>query len=46
MFCYVMVFNNYATGVIPASLVQIEKELGLSYKEQATLGSIKNKYVL
>ena len=31
---------NYDTGVIPASLLEIEKEIKLDYKEQALLGSL------
>ena len=31
---------NYDTGVIPASLLEIEKEINFDYKEQALLGSL------
>jgi len=33
-------FLNYDTGVIPASLLEIIKEIQLDYKEQALLGSL------
>ena len=33
-------FLNYDTGVIPASLLEIIKEIPLDYKEQALLGSL------
>ena len=33
-------FLNYDTGVIPASLLEIIKEITLDYKEQALLGSL------
>ena len=33
-------FLNYDSGVIPASLLQIIKEIDLDYKEQALLGSL------
>ena len=33
-------FLNYDTGVIPASLIQITKEIELDYSEQALLGSL------
>ena len=33
-------FLNYDTGVIPASLLEIIKEIKLDYKEQALLGSL------
>lgn len=33
-------FLNYDTGVLPASLLEIEKEISLTYKEQALVGSL------
>ena len=33
-------FLNYDTGVIPASLIEITKEIELDYSEQALLGSL------
>ena len=33
-------FLNYDTGVIPASLIQITKEIDLDYSEQALIGSL------
>jgi len=36
---------NYDGGVIPASLVQIENELHITYTEEAALG-LRNLYVL
>jgi MFS family permease len=33
-------FLNYDTGVIPASLIEITKEINLDYSEQALLGSL------
>ena len=33
-------FLNYDTGVIPASLIQITKEIDLNYSEQALIGSL------
>ena len=33
-------FLNYDTGVIPASLIQITKEIDLIYSEQALIGSL------
>ena len=33
-------FLNYDTGVIPASLIQITKEINLVYSEQALIGSL------
>ena len=33
-------FLNYDTGVIPASLIQITKEIELDYSEQALIGSL------
>jgi len=33
-------FLNYDTGVIPASLIQITKEINLDYSEQAMIGSL------
>lgn len=40
MFLLANGFLNYDTGVIPASLLEIEKEIQLSYKEQALIGSL------
>ena len=42
IFCVFLLSNlflNYDTGVIPASLLHISKELKLDYKEQAMIGS-------
>jgi len=33
-------FLNYDTGVIPASLIEITKEISLNYSEQALIGSL------
>ena len=33
-------FLNYDTGVIPASLIEITKEIHLDYSEQALIGSL------
>ena len=33
-------FLNYDTGVIPAALIQITKEINLDYSEQAMIGSL------
>ena len=40
MFLLSNLFLNYDTGVIPASLLEIIKEVELDYKEQALLGSL------
>ena len=40
MFLLANIFLNYDTGVIPASLLEIEKEIHLTYKEQALIGSL------
>lgn len=40
MFLLANGFLNYDTGVIPASLLTIEKEIHLTYKEQALIGSL------
>lgn len=40
MFLLANAFLNYDTGVLPASLLEIEKEIKLSYKEQALIGSL------
>ena len=40
MFLLSNLFLNYDTGVIPASLLEIIKEINLDYKEQALLGSL------
>jgi MFS family permease len=42
LFLYVTVFTNFDTGVIPAALVNIHKELGLNYTQQGLLGSLPN----
>lgn len=42
LFLYVTIFTNYDTGVIPAALINIEKELELSYFQQGLLGSLPN----
>jgi len=34
------IFLNYDTGVIPASLLELTKEVELDYKEQALIGSL------
>jgi Arabinose efflux permease len=31
---------NYDTGVIPASLIQLEEEMGMSYQQEAAVGSL------
>ena len=33
-------FLNYDTGVIPAALIEITKEINLDYTEQALIGSL------
>ena len=38
LFIYVCVFLNYDTGVVPASLNQIKKELKFNYSEIAGIG--------
>ena len=38
LFLFTNLFINYDTGVIPASLIQIEKELNIDYTQQAALG--------
>ena len=40
MFLLSNLFLNYDTGVIPASLLEIVKEINFDYKEQALLGSL------
>ena len=40
MFLFSNIFLNYDTGVIPASLSEINKEIDLNFKEQALIGSI------
>ena len=40
MFLLADLFLNYDSGVIPASLLEIVKEIELGYKEQALLGSL------
>jgi MFS family permease len=40
MFLLANILLNYDTGVIPASLLQILKEIDLNFKEQALLGSL------
>ena len=40
MFLLSTLFLNYDTGVIPASLLEIIKEIPLDFKEQALIGSL------
>lgn len=40
LFLYVTIFTNYDTGVIPAALIKIQKELDLNYEQQGLLGSL------
>lgn len=40
MFVLMNILLNYDTGVIPASLIEIGKEIELSYQEKAALGSL------
>lgn len=40
MFLLANIFLNYDTGVIPASLLEIVKEIELDFKDQALLGSL------
>lgn len=40
LFLLANAFLNYDTGVIPASLLEIMKEINLDYKEQALIGSL------
>ncbi len=40
LFLYVVICTNYDTGVIPAALINIQKELNLNYIEQGLLGSL------
>jgi hypothetical protein len=40
LFLLTNLFVNYDTGVIPASLVEIEKELHVDYTEEAALGIV------
>ena len=40
MFLLADLFLNYDSGVIPVSLLQIEKEVHFSFREQALLGSL------
>ena len=40
IFLIANLFLNYDTGVIPASLIQITKEIKLDYSEQALIGSL------
>ena len=39
LFLLSALFLNYDTGVIPAALIQITKEIDLDYSEQAMIGS-------
>ena len=39
-FLFADLFLNYDTGVIPASLIEITKEIKLDYSEQALIGSL------
>ena len=38
LFLFTNLFINFDTGVIPASLIQIEKELNIDFTQQAALG--------
>jgi len=40
LFLLANLFINYDGGVVPASLVQIENELHITYTEEAALGNI------
>lgn len=40
LFVLMNLLLNYDTGVIPASLIEIDKEVKLSYQEEAALGSL------
>ena len=40
LFIFGNLFLNYDTGVIPACLIQIERDLKLGYQEMALMGSI------
>jgi MFS family permease len=40
LFLFTNLFLNFDTGVIPASLIQIEAELKIDYTQQAAMGSL------
>jgi MFS family permease len=40
LFASMNLLLNYDTGVIPASLIQIKREVNMSFQEQAALGSL------
>lgn len=40
LFLFANLLINYDGGVIPASLVQIEQELHISYTQEAALGNV------
>lgn len=40
LFLYATIFTNFDTGVIPAALINVEREMSLSYTEQGLLGSL------
>lgn len=40
LFLYVTIFTNFDTGVIPAALININKEMGLNFEQQGLLGSL------
>lgn len=40
LFACMNLLLNYDTGVIPASLIQIKREVNMSFQEQAALGSL------
>ncbi|EGR30534.1 major facilitator superfamily protein, putative [Ichthyophthirius multifiliis] len=40
-FCLAAILSNFATGVIPASLIQMEQELKLTFSQQASIGSLE-----
>ena len=42
LFLYVVIFSNYDTGVIPAALISIQKELDINYTQQGLLGALPN----
>jgi hypothetical protein len=42
LFLLTNLFVNYDTGVIPASLVEIEKELHVDYTQEAALGKFND----
>ena len=46
LFLLTNLFINYDTGVIPASLIQIENELNVDYTQQAALGILMTRIIL